>query len=222
MLMAPYPTLAPTSTPRLAPRLSMRIRNIMASSGVVHISVHGNFSRNALRDSGLASAGPCPRTAHSPARESAMDARKRSRLRIAGILARSTAGGKAVVNAVVNTLETLPTAPFRVYRTVIAMLNLRRGLTSPELAPPRVAHAGERFSWAPGRETAPPRFPPPKRPGSRLLGSKQSASCRITAYSEGRGAPMAASDITRYRSDLDARHGGDRKSTRLNSSPANI
>src|ERR1035437_3945586 len=98
MLMAPYPTLAPTSTPRLAPRLSMRIRNIMASSGVVHISVHGNFSRNALRDSGLASAGPCPRTAHSPARESAMDARKRSRLRIAGILARSTAGGKAVVN----------------------------------------------------------------------------------------------------------------------------
>src|SRR5450759_6037491 len=104
MLMAPYPTLPPTSTPRLAPRLSMRIRNIMASSGVVHISVHGNFSRNALRDSGLASAGPCPRTAHSPARESAMDARKRSRLRIAGILARSTAGGQggcerqAVVN----------------------------------------------------------------------------------------------------------------------------
>ena len=75
----------------------------------------------------------------------------------------------AVVNAVVNTLETLPTAPFRVYRTVIAMLNLRRGLTSPGLAPPRVAHAGERFSCAPGRETAPPRFAPPKRPGSRFI-----------------------------------------------------
>src|ERR1035437_9365685 len=51
------------------------------------------------------------------------------------------------------------------------MLNLRRGLTSPGLAPPRVAHAGERFSCAPGRQTAPPRFAPPKRPGSRHLGS---------------------------------------------------
>src|SRR5674476_116808 len=142
MLMAPYPTLPPTSTPRLAPRLSMRIRNIMASSGVVHISVHGNFSRNALRDSGLASAGPCPRTAHSPARESAMDARKRSRLRIAGILARSTAGGKAVVNAVVNTLETLPTAPFRVYRTVTRNVEPTQ---RPDL--PRVGTATGRARW---------------------------------------------------------------------------
>src|ERR1035437_8364019 len=51
----------------------------------------------------------------------------------------------------------VPTAPFRVYRTVIAMLNLRRGLTSPGLAPPPVAHAGERFSCAPGRTRIAPR-----------------------------------------------------------------